>query len=56
MRVFFWDVKNEYGGNTAQHEKIIYGLTSVTAQGEDRRRGLPTTADEHTSPMKQVPV
>jgi hypothetical protein len=59
MRGFFWvgrGVKNEYGGNTAQYEKIKYGLTSVTVQGEERRRALPTTANEHTSPMKQVPI
>jgi len=56
MRMFFWDVKNEYGGNTAQHEKIKYGLTSVTDQGEERRSALSTTANEHTSHMKQVPV
>ena len=49
-------MKNEYGGNTAQHEKIKYGLTSVNVQGEEWRRALPTTANEHTSPMKQVPV
>jgi hypothetical protein len=52
MRVFFWDVKNEYGGNTEQHEKIKYALISVTVQGEERRRALPTTANEHTRPIK----